>query len=324
MGVKIYQARTQKGKIKRMENSQVVKFLLQGELVVFPTETVYGVGVDAFNRKAVAALARAKNRPLNQPFSLHLGSEKQTESLIRGSVSSFEKIVDIFWPGPLTLILPATEKVPEWIKGPRETVGLRLPDFPAARDLALELGRPLAATSANLSGRLSPTTVEHALGDLSSSVRAVIDGGPADWGLESTVLDLSTENPRILRRGAVEVEALEEVLGEKIIADKATDRPHYQPGIPLYFCPNPQKGLKKLKAKGFKEIAYFGPDQIADEAISEYRTSSGDRLGLKNFYRNLRELENHGQVILAVPPQAGKYRDILTSRLQEAATEHIE
>lgn len=191
-----------------------------GGSVAFPTETVYGLGVNGTNPSAIRSVFEAKGRPQDNPLILHVSSKEDVQPLVRGVNRLAEHLMDAFWPGPLTLVLPKSELVPDEVTAGLDKVAVRNPAHPAALALIRATGLPLAAPSANLSGRPSPTTAEHVLDDLAGRIDALLDAGPTGIGLESTVLDLSSEPPVLLRPGGLTRERLEAFLGLKLrIAD---------------------------------------------------------------------------------------------------------
>jgi L-threonylcarbamoyladenylate synthase len=194
--------------------AKAVQIIKQGGLVAFPTETVYGLGADGFNETAVQRIFRVKKRPLNQALILHLAEKADLEKLAFLEDERAWKLAHFFWPGPLTLVLPKREVVPEIVSGGLTTVGLRMPNHPVALALIRAVGVPLAAPSANCFGRPSPTKGEHVLQDLGGKIEAILEAGSTSLGLESTVLDLSQKVPLILRSGAISKEELELVLGK--------------------------------------------------------------------------------------------------------------
>lgn len=185
-----------------------------GGIVAFPTETVYGLGANAFNAGAVAKVFAAKGRPADNPLIVHIAREEELPGLVREIPPEAYLLMEHFWPGPLTLILPRTEAVPDIVTAGLDTVGIRMPDHPLALALLEKARVPVAAPSANLSGKPSPTTGLDVLRDLVGKVDFVIDGGKAKVGVESTVLDLTVSPPMILRPGGICKEQLEAVLGE--------------------------------------------------------------------------------------------------------------
>ncbi len=192
------------------------RLLRAGELVGLPTETVYGLGADALNERAVPKIFVAKGRPQDNPLIVHVHDRSQLGGLTRSVPERAERLIRRFWPGPLTLILEKSAAVPDCVTAALPTVALRCPSHPAARAL-LARGIPIAAPSANLSGRPSTTTAQHVLSDLRGRIPLILDGGPCQVGLESTVLDVSRPGRAVLLRpGGVTREMLEEALGEPV------------------------------------------------------------------------------------------------------------
>jgi L-threonylcarbamoyladenylate synthase len=184
-----------------------------GGLVAFPTETVYGLGADALSESAVARIFEAKERPRGNPLIVHLAGAAALESVAARVPSCARAAATRFWPGPLTLVLPRAGTMPLITTGGLETVAVRVPSHPVARALIEASGRPIAAPSANRSGRPSPTRAEHVREDLDGRIELILDGGPTSVGVESTVLDMTTEPPMLLRPGGVTLEALQDCLG---------------------------------------------------------------------------------------------------------------
>jgi L-threonylcarbamoyladenylate synthase len=187
--------------------------LRRGGLVAFPTETVYGLGVNALDGTAAARLFAVKGRPADNPLIIHVAGRDMVFQLAGQVPEKAILLMDIFWPGPLTLVLPGGKGVPAWVTGGLDTVAIRMPDHPVALALIREAALPVAAPSANISGRPSPTTAGHVLCDLAGRIEVVLDGGPTGLGVESTVLDLTAPTPQILRPGGITPEDLQNVLG---------------------------------------------------------------------------------------------------------------
>lgn len=190
------------------------EILKQGELVAFPTETVYGLGGDGLNADASRKIYAAKGRPSDNPLILHIGSFDQLYDLVREVPESAVKLAEAFWPGPLTMILPKADCVPETTSGGLRTVAVRMPSHPVANALLRYSRIPVAAPSANLSGRPSPTTAQHVIDDMNGRIAAIIDGGAVDIGVESTIIDLTGEKPMLLRPGYITLAQLKSVLGD--------------------------------------------------------------------------------------------------------------
>ena len=189
--------------------------LRAGELVAFPTETVYGLGADALNGAAAARIFAAKGRPADNPLIAHIAGESGLAGLIAGEpCTCARKLMRAFWPGPMTLIFPKSPRVPREVTAGLDTVAVRMPSHPVARALIRAAQTPIAAPSANRSGRPSPTTAAHVLEDMEGRIPLILDGGPCEVGLESTVVDVTGARPRILRPGGVTLEMLEGVVGD--------------------------------------------------------------------------------------------------------------
>lgn len=190
------------------------KALREGKLVAFPTETVYGLGANALNTDAVKKIFEAKGRPSDNPLIVHISDVSKLNELVAEIPEAADLLIKAFWPGPLTMVFEKSTLVPGIITAGLETVAVRMPDSPIAQKLIRESGVPVAAPSANISGRPSPTTHRHVMEDLYGRIDYIIDGGPCQVGVESTVLDVTTDIPTILRPGGITLEMLEKVLGK--------------------------------------------------------------------------------------------------------------
>jgi len=222
--------------------------LRRGGLVAFPTETVYGLGANALDGRAVAGIFEAKGRPADNPLIVHVAGKEAVSGLVKKITGAAEALMKAFWPGPLTIILPVGETVPAQVTAGLDTVAVRMPDHPVALGLIRAAGVPVAAPSANTSGRPSPTTARHVLNDLGGRIDLILDGGPAGVGVESTVVDLTVTVPLVLRPGGVTPEDLNKVLGAVAVDPaarsgfKGEGRPrspgmkyaHYAPRAPLF------------------------------------------------------------------------------------------
>ncbi len=194
--------------------AQAARVLRSGGLVAFPTETVYGLGADATNPEAVAGIFTAKGRPSWDPLIVHVPELAALPSVVSAIPPQVQLLAERFWPGPLTLVLPRNPAIPASVAAGGSTIGVRIPSAPVAQALLREAGVPVAAPSANRFMHTSPTRAEHVLADLDGRIDCLLDGGPCSVGVESTVLDLTTTPPRVLRPGGVTLEALREALGE--------------------------------------------------------------------------------------------------------------
>lgn len=224
---------------------EAAALLAAKEVVAFPTETVYGLGGDGYSDEAIAKIYQAKGRPADNPLILHFFAPEQIAEVATQIPPMAVRLLSAFTPGPLTLILPSNGRASKLATAGGETVAVRIPSHPVARALLQAVGRPLAAPSANRSGRPSPTKASHVFDDLNGRIAGLIDGGETGIGLESTVLDITVSPPQILRPGGVTQEALREVIGEVICdpgltaKDKAPKAPgmkytHYAPKAPFY------------------------------------------------------------------------------------------
>ncbi len=189
------------------------EIIRDGGLVAFPTETVYGLGADAMNSEAAARIYAAKGRPSDNPLIVHIADMEQVDLVVREVPEKAKRIMEAFWPGPLTIILNKKDSVPDGTTGGLSTVAVRMPSHPDARALIRESGRVIAAPSANISGRPSPTTADHVMEDMAGKIPMILDGGPVGIGIESTIVDMTGEVPVILRPGYITKAMLEEVVG---------------------------------------------------------------------------------------------------------------
>ncbi len=239
--------------------------LRAGELVAFGTETVYGLGADAQNSSAVAAIFEAKGRPHFNPLICHYANAESAFAHVHASAIA-EKLADSFWPGPLTLVLPRRVTCPVALLAGAglDTLAIRVPAHPVAQRLIAALGRPIAAPSANRSGRISPTTAAHVLAQLESRIAAVIDSGPCRVGVESTVLDLSGPTPFLLRPGGVSLEALQASIGQIQTgitpSQAASSRTLRSPGLQVsHYAPSLPLRLDAVQIAPYEALLAFGP-----------------------------------------------------------------
>ena len=200
---------------------QAAEIIRNGGLVAFPTETVYGLGADALNAEAVGKVYAAKGRPSDNPMIVHISHKEDMKKLTNGITPDVETLMGAFWPGPLTMVVPAKEIIPKATTGGLATVGVRMPEDETARALINEAGVPIAAPSANLSGKPSPTRYNHVAEDLDGRIDAIIAGNDCKAGIESTVVDMTGEIPTILRPGVITQQMLAEALGKEVAVDPA-------------------------------------------------------------------------------------------------------
>ncbi|MCS7125258.1 MAG: L-threonylcarbamoyladenylate synthase [Candidatus Bathyarchaeota archaeon] len=302
------------------------EIIKKGGLVAFPTETVYGLGADALNPKAVKALFKAKKRPPDNPPIVHVGELQDVYGLVKEVPKKAEQLMKKFWPGPLTLIFKRSKIVPDETVSGLDTIAIRMPKHNVALALIKESGCPIAAPSANLAGRPSPTTAQHVLEDLDGRIDAVLDAGPTKIGVESTVLDLTADPPQILRPGGTPYEIIKEVLGEvelhpvaiadrKIHVNKARSpgmkHRHYAPKAKMVVVEGDLEDVirkvaeladyyKQRKAK----VGVLATDETATIYRADVVKSLGSRNRLEeiaqNLFRLLREFDLEGvDVIIA-------------------------
>ncbi len=193
---------------------EAVKLIKEEKLIVFPTETVYGLGADALNKEAVKRIFEIKGRPLDKPLSILIGKKEDLRQYVQKIPKSAQVLIERFWPGPLTLIFKASSLIPDIMMGENSTIGIRMPDCRIALEIVKASGVLLACPSANLSGSPAPTKAEEVIKDLGERIDLLLDGGETRIGVESTVLDLTASSPTILREGALKKEEIEEVVGK--------------------------------------------------------------------------------------------------------------
>jgi L-threonylcarbamoyladenylate synthase len=289
--------------------------LRAGELIAFPTETVYGLGADAGRAAAVRKIFAAKGRPVDHPVIVHLYDARELARWASTLPGGARKLADSFWPGPLTLILPRAASVDDAVTGSQDTVGVRVPSHPVARALLAEFGGGIAAPSANRFGRISPTSARHVADDLGDEVSIILDGGPCLVGIESTIVGFAGDEPMLLRPGAVGIADLERVLGRALRAPAAGAprapgmlAAHYAPKTPATLVPPGalHAELEQL-AERDEAIAVLArtvarPPEFADMWID---APMGAAAYAHDLYANLRTLDaaNADAILVeAVPP----------------------
>jgi L-threonylcarbamoyladenylate synthase len=213
------------------EIGAAASLIREGRLVAFPTETVYGVGANALDPAAVERIYWAKDRPPTSPLIVHVSSIEMARGLVREWPDAADRLVERFWPGPLTLVLPKSARVPDRVTAGLDTVGIRMPRHPIALELIREAGVPIAAPSANRFSQLSPTTAQHVREALGDRIAMVLDGGPTQVGIESTVLSLAGPVARLLRPGMISQAQIEEVIGPIEMGGAASQESHPSPGM---------------------------------------------------------------------------------------------
>lgn len=270
------------------------ELLRKGEVVAFPTETVYGLGARVFDEKAVQKIYALKGRPSDNPLIVHIATVQEMELLSEEIPDNAYLLQKHFFPGPLTLVLKRNSRVPGIVSAGLPTIALRMPSHPVAAKLIQTLGEPIAAPSANLSGRPSPTRREHVLEDFQEKLPLVLDGGPCEWGIESTVISLVNPEPILLRPGVIKKEAIERVLGKKIgTANKASVA--LSPGMKYrHYAPN----AKILLFEGEKEMqAYLEKSLVRNRMVLSQVSSQG----LYDDFRRADEKKVEEIIILCDP-----------------------
>jgi len=299
----------------------------RGGLVAFPTETVYGLGALALEPLAVRAIYAAKGRAATNPLIVHVLGEDEARPLCARWPIEAQELVTRFWPGPLTLVLPRTDRVPDEVTGGRPTVAVRAPSHPAARALLARVRAPLAAPSANRSEHVSPTTASHVLRDLNGRIDAVLDGGRCPVGIESTVVALTPAGPRLLRAGAVPRSALEELLGEvpdgapagPVAASPGQQKRHYAPAALVRI--GDSAALRRLAADLPGRVGALIHTEIRlPETVISLRLPSDPAGYARDLYAALRELEDRGCTSICIEsvPSTGDW-DAIRDRLTRAA-----
>jgi L-threonylcarbamoyladenylate synthase len=301
--------------------AHAARLLRAGQLVAFPTETVYGLGADATNERAVAEIFAVKGRPRFNPLIVHVPGLAEAESLAAFDARA-RRIAGQFWPGPLSLVLPrrGDSGLSLLASAGLDTVAIRAPAHPAAQALLRATGQPIAAPSANRSGRISPTEAAHVADELGDQVALILDDGRTAIGLESTVLDLSGETPALLRSGGVTLEALTEFLGP--IAMPAAG-PARSPGmLPSHYAPSLPLRLEATDIRPGEALLAFGPGAPPGFAEVAWLSPSGDLTeAAANLFSMLRQLDRPPFTAIAVAPipEHGLGRAI-NDRLRRAAT----
>ena len=339
-------AKVESDSLDTMETIQTAgRILREGGLVAFPTETVYGLGGNGLDGEACKKIYLAKGRPSDNPLILHISEREELKNIVREISPAAEKLMDAFWPGPLTLVFPKADCVPVQATGGLDTVAVRFPNHPVARAIIRAAGVPIAAPSANSSGKPSPTRASHVEFDLNGKIDMIVDGGAAEWGLESTIADVSGEVPVILRPGAVTREMMEKVVGEVRIDPTLLEKPtellrplapgmkytHYSPKAKVVLVAGEQGTVLECvnarvaadKAEG-KKTGVMATEETKELYHADVVLSLGSREDLEqigaNLFKLLRKFDFLGVdcVYSEVFPEEGEGMAIM-NRLQKAA-----
>ena len=315
---------------------QAAQLLKQGQTVAFPTETVYGLGADATNEHAVKKIFKAKGRPQDNPLIAHVATKKQLVDIVDNYKPYVDKLIDAFSPGPITYILPSNGTCAANVTAGLDTVGVRIPNHPVALKLLQKANIPVAAPSANISGKPSPTTAKHVWEDLNGKIAGIVDGGLTGVGVESTVLDCTEDIPVILRPGGISQEELEQVIGpvkidpalkEKQSKPKAPGMKykHYTPEVPLWLVDGSIDTLNEIVAKAQKDgnrvAVLIKTDDVAQIKTDQYYLLGNSLQEIaQHLYDALRTFkkEDTDIIICQTVPEKGIGQAIM-NRLKKAA-----
>jgi L-threonylcarbamoyladenylate synthase len=294
------------------EVRRAAEILRAGGLVAFPTETVYGLGADASSAAAVARLYAVKGRPADHPVIIHLDSLERALAWARDVPTDARLLAEHFWPGPLTLILKRSENAKDFVTGGQPSVGIRVPSHPVAQALLKEFGGGVAAPSANRFGRISPTTAAHVREDLGGDVDLVLEGGPSEVGIESTIVDLSGGRAVLLRPGGISKADLQQLVE---VEEKTAASPRHSGGLERHYSPRTPARLVPTHLLD-KEIAQFG-DRVAvlafarpDERVDFWLRMPREPQGYaQRLYGALRELDGTGcqLILIEAPPETPEW-----------------
>jgi L-threonylcarbamoyladenylate synthase len=302
--------------------------LRRGGLVAFPTETVYGLGANALDADAVARIFTAKGRPSNNPLIVHVADAAEVAQLTSSRPDMFAQLTAAFWPGPLTLVLPKSETVPDVVTAGGATVAVRMPAHPVALALLRATQLPLAAPSANLSSELSPTSADHVLRGLAGRIELILDAGPTTEGIESTVLDLTAHPPGVLRPGPITPAQLEAVIGPvaQVASSGAPESPLPSPGLlPRHYAPRTPLELDTIErvrglAREGTRVGWVTHTRTLEANATTREMPSDSTEYAEKLYAILHELDTLGlDRIIVEPPPEGDGWLAIRDRLQRAS-----
>jgi L-threonylcarbamoyladenylate synthase len=310
------------------EIEEAVEALRAGELVVFPTETVYGLGANAANPAAVRKIFEVKDRPADHPVIVHLDDPRYLHRWVSSLPPVAEQLAAKFWPGPLTLILPKAENVNDIVTGGQDSIGIRVPSHPMAQQLLKAFGGGIAAPSANRYGRLSPTKPEHVRDELGDAIKVILDGGDSPIGLESTIVSCVDNKARLLRPGFITRSQLESVVGTLELGGPVPRSPgdrmlHYAPSTPLEIVPSDDLEVRAGEMLAREEkvaVLAMRPPLHTQRHMTWINAGKKPEAYAHNLYSHLRTLDRTGCVRIFVQslPQGEKWAAIL-DRLQRAS-----
>lgn len=325
-------------KLRENELAKAAQLIQKGEIVAFPTDTVYGLGADATNEEAVLKIFAAKERPADRPISVLVSQVEDLDNYAEEVPPAAKKLADKFWPGPLTILLKNAHAFAPSVTVGRQTVGLRMPDNPIALQFIEACKVPLATPSANSSGRPSPTLAEHVYSDLDGKISAVIDGGETSFGIESTVLDFSKPTrPVILRPGNISKEAIEKVIHQKVYLLEETPSTnsndlihakakHYEPTIPVFIVNSSFAAAIQEMTKRGEKIGLIASEAIVQKykgsVVATFTLCEEHDVNTANrrLFNGLRTLESSKASVLLVEAfDEGEMGMVYMNRLQKAA-----
>jgi L-threonylcarbamoyladenylate synthase len=302
------------------EVRRAAQILRAGGLVAFPTETVYGLGADASSEKAIARLYSVKGRPADHPVIVHFATAAEAFRWAAEVPEQAKTLAAKYWPGPLTLILKRSAKARDFVTGGQPSVGLRVPSHPVAQALLKEFGEGIAAPSANRFGMVSPTTAAHVREDLGGDVDLVLEGGPSEVGIESTIVDLSSGDAVVLRPGAITREQIEELVHvtdrESPLRHSGGLERHYAPRTPARLVPVHALDREISKGRSVAVLAFSRPDERVDFWL---RMPREPHAYAQKLYAALRELDGAGceQILVEAPPESAEWAAV-RDRLKRA------
>ena len=310
------------------------EIIRNGGLVAFPTETVYGLGADALNLVAVSHIYRAKGRPSDNPMIVHIGDREMLSQLTDTITPDMEKLMDAFWPGPMTMIVKRRPLVPDVTTGGLDTVGIRFPSNPVAQALVKAAGCPIAAPSANLSGKPSPTTADHVVKDMMGRVDAIIKSGPCTHGIESTVIDMTGVIPMILRPGVITSIMMGEVLGKKVKLDPALNArlgEDYQPRSPgmkyTHYAPSAEMKLYTGEKENILAAIKSEEEKLTKEGLKVKVIAFDDEVtAARELFAQLRAADDEGvdMILAAALPEEGLGFSVMNRMLKSAGYNVVE
>jgi len=307
----------------RAEIDRAARLLRAGGLVAFPTETVYGLGANALDTEAVARIYAVKGRPSSSPLIVHVCSTEMAESIVADWPEAMESLTRMLWPGPLTLVVRKQAAIPDIVTAGLPTVAVRMPAHPIAQALIRSAGVPVAAPSANRFTELSPTAAEHVRRSLANDVDLILDGGPCQVGIESTVLSLASPQPTILRPGGISRVKLEALIGPIALAEKVCAGAHPAPGMhPRHYCPRTplflvSNGKLPKQGKGIY-LQHTRKPGRADLAIHQMPQSAIDYAAALYEALHQADAANYDWIAVDVPPNAPEW-EAVGDRLRRAS-----